>query len=125
MNGKNHEAGEVGRDISGRENSLHKLTALLQGVERIFTKYQAGSGVILGDHLSHTFNIVAIGRLLSLSDSSAIPWTEACQAPLSMGFSRIFPIQGSNLHLLHWRVDSSPLSHQGSPLLHYLKFRHN
>ena len=30
----------------------------------------------------------------------------------------IFPIQGSNprlLHLLHWQVDSLPLSHLGSP----------
>ena len=45
----------------------------------------------------------------------AIPWTVAHQAPLSMGFSRqywsgchallqgIFPIQGSNLGLLHCR----------------------
>ena len=53
------------------------------------------------------------------------------QAPLSMGFSRqeywsglpfpppgIFQTQGSNsglLHLLHWQVDSSPLSPLGSP----------
>ena len=30
-------------------------------------------------------------------------------------FSRgIFPIQGSNLRLLHWQVDSLPLNHQGS-----------
>ena len=28
---------------------------------------------------------------------------------------RIFPIQGSNLCLLHWQMDSLPLSHQGSP----------
>ena len=52
----------------------------------------------------------------------------AHQAPLSMGFSRqehgmgchflsqgIFLTQGSNLHLLHWQVDSLPVSHQGSP----------
>ena len=45
----------------------------------------------------------------------ATPWTVACQAPLSMGFSRqeywsglhsllqgIFPTQGSNLGLLHF-----------------------
>ena len=25
----------------------------------------------------------------------------------------IFPAQGSNLHLLHWQADSSPLDHQG------------
>ena len=28
----------------------------------------------------------------------------------------IFPIQGSNQHLLPWQADSLPLSHQGSPL---------
>ena len=26
----------------------------------------------------------------------------------------IFPTQGSNSHLLHWQVDSLPLSHEGS-----------
>ena len=30
---------------------------------------------------------------------------------------RVFPTQGSNLHLWHWQAGSSPLSHQGSPLL--------
>ena len=60
-----------------------------------------------------------------------IPWTEACQAPLSMGFSRqeiwselhallqgIFPIQGLNpylLHLLHWQEGSLPLVPPGKP----------
>ena len=53
----------------------------------------------------------------------------ACQVPLSMGFPRqqywnglpfppqggIFLTQRSNLHLLHWKVDSLPLSHQGRP----------
>ena len=29
----------------------------------------------------------------------------------------IFPNQGSNLCLLHWQVDSLPLSRQGSPVL--------
>ena len=58
------------------------------------------------------------------------PHGMACQAPLSMGFPRqeywkgchfllqgIFLTQGSNpcpLHLLHWKADSLPLSHQGS-----------
>ena len=53
-------------------------------------------------------------------------WTEARQAPwpwdfpgknTGVGFhfllQGLFPTQGSNLHLLHWQVDSSPLSHQG------------
>ena len=56
------------------------------------------------------------------------PYTIALQAPLSgisqarvlewvaVSFSRgIFPTQGSDPHLLHWQVDSLPLSHQGSP----------
>ena len=55
------------------------------------------------------------------------PWTVARQAPLSMTFSRQeygsglpcpspFPTQGLNSSLLHWQVDSLPLSHQGSPI---------
>ena len=59
---------------------------------------------------------------------SVTPWTAACQAPLSVEFSRreycgmgchfllhgIFPTQGLNLcllHLMHWQADSLPLSH--------------
>ena len=59
------------------------------------------------------------------------PWTVALQAPLSMEFFRQeywsgvpFPpsppgeggnsTQGLNLSLLHWQVDSLPLSHLGS-----------
>ena len=65
-----------------------------------------------------------------MSDSFATPWTIACQALLSMRFPRQkywsglpfpFPgdlpdpgIPGSNLSLLHWQVDSLPMSHQGS-----------
>ena len=33
---------------------------------------------------------------------------------------RIFLDQGSNLCLLHWQVDSSPLSHKGSPSVDFL-----
>ena len=53
----------------------------------------------------------------------------AYQASLSMGFpmdkntrvgchfllQEIFLTQGSNLHLLHWQVDSLPLRHQRNP----------
>ena len=58
----------------------------------------------------------------------ATPWTIAHQAPLSMGFSRqntgvdchfllqwIFPSQGSNLRLPHWRQILYCLSHKRSP----------
>ena len=60
-----------------------------------------------------------------VTKSCLTPWTIAHQATLSMGFPRqeywsgfpfplqgIFLTQGLNLHLLHWQVDSSPLSHQ-------------
>ena len=59
-----------------------------------------------------------------------ILWTVACQAPWSMGFSgqeywsgllcpssrgSSYPeIEPTSLCLLHWQVDSLPLSHQGS-----------
>ena len=58
----------------------------------------------------------------------ATPWTVACQAPLSMGFSRqeywsdchsllqgIFPTQGSNPGILHCR-QTLPNQLQGKPL---------
>ena len=62
----------------------------------------------------------------------AIPLTVACQAPLSMGFSRqeygvschallqgTFPTQGLNLHLLHWQADSLSLVWPGKPFYSY------
>ena len=55
----------------------------------------------------------------------ATPWTVACQATMSMEFSRtvgsdsllqgIFPTQRSNLGLLHCRQILYCPSHQGSP----------
>ena len=67
----------------------------------------------------------------SVTSDSVVPWTVACQAPLSIEFSRqeywsrlpfpsprIFLTQGSNpclLHLLHWQVDSLPLSPSVKP----------
>ena len=60
-----------------------------------------------------------------LSDS-VTPWTVARQAPCPWDFpgkntgvgfhfllQGLFPTQGSNLRLLHWRAGSSPLRHQG------------
>ena len=62
-----------------------------------------------------------------MSDSSAIPWTVAYQAPLSMGFSsqeywsglppKDLPHPRIEPCVLHWQADSLPLSHQGSPNL--------
>ena len=69
-------------------------------------------------------------QALSQVQLSATPRTIAHQAPLSLGFPRqeywsgchfllqgIFLTQILNLSLLHWQVDSSLLSHQGSPPL--------
>ena len=66
-------------------------------------------------------------QLLSRVQLFVIPWTIACSAPLSIGFSRQeywsglpFPSPGdlltqrSSLSLLHWQDDPLPLSHLGS-----------
>ena len=66
-------------------------------------------------------------------------WTIACQAPLSMTFSRqeywsvlpcllqgIFPTQGLNPHLSHWQGDYLPLVPPGSPQIdHHNKYINN
>ena len=65
---------------------------------------------------------------LRCAQLSATPWTLACQAPLSVEFSRqeywsglpfplqgIFPFQGLNPCLLYLQADSLLLSHQGNP----------
>ena len=76
-----------------------------------------------------------------MPNSFATSWSVAWQVPLSMGFSRQeywsglpsilqgifllqgnFPIQRSNLHLLHllhWQEEYLSLSHQGCPFLLY------
>ena len=67
-------------------------------------------------------------RELSNVQLFVTPWTLAHQAPLSTEFSRQeswsrlplptpgdLPTQGLNLLLLHWQVDSLPLSYLGSP----------
>ena len=69
-------------------------------------------------------------QLLSCGQLLASPWTAACQASLSVGFSwrdaevgcysllqGIFPTQESNLGLPHYRKILYRLSHQGSPFL--------
>ena len=74
-------------------------------------------------------------QLLSHVQVFETPWTTACQALLSMEFSRqefcselSFPPPGdlpdpgmepTYLHLLHWQADSLPLSHMESPVKVY------
>ena len=71
-------------------------------------------------------------RVSLVVSNSATPWTVACQAPLSLEFSKQeywirlplpppggSPIQASNLHVRHllcWQVDSSPRSPLESPV---------
>ena len=64
-----------------------------------------------------------------MSDSSVTPWTVPCQASWPWDFpgknsqevgchfllQGIFLTQRSNLHLLHWQVDSLPLGYHESP----------
>ena len=73
--------------------------------------------------------------MLSRVQLFATLWTVVHQAPLYMRFFQarilewvargelqgIFPTQGSNVGLMHWQVDSLPVTHLGSPpsyLLH-------
>ena len=78
-------------------------------------------------------NLVVVIQSLSSINFFVIPRTVACQAPLSMGLPRqeywnelLFPSlrdlpnSGIKPSLLHWQVNSLPLSHQGSPLAVFL-----
>ena len=73
-------------------------------------------------------NLVCVCQSLSCVPLFETSWSAACQAPLSIEFSRqeywcglpfpsqgIFLTQGLNPHLLHYQEDSLPLSHVGSP----------
>ena len=72
--------------------------------------------------------VFVCAQLLSPVRLFVTPWTVAHQAPLSVGFPRQeywsglpfpspgdLPHPGTETHLLHWQVDSLPLSHLGSP----------
>ena len=74
------------------------------------------------------FFLIAVVVAKSCPTLFAIACTVVCQVSLSMGFPKqkylswlsfllqgIFPTWGSSAHLLHWQVDSLPLSYQGSP----------
>ena len=102
-------------------------------LSRIFCVNQANlvdSFIYLYGFSTCSINCFVTGvQLLSYVQLFVTPWTVALQAPLSRGFPReehwsglpfpsqvIFPTQGLNLCLLHWQVDSLPLSHLGSPV---------
>ena len=61
--------------------------------------------------------LVAVHRLQGVRASVAVAHRLSCSVARG-----IFPDQGLNLCLLHWQVDSLPVSHQGSPSL--LTFMH-
>ena len=84
----------------------------------------------------HTYTCVCAKSLQSWLTNSLRPYGLACQAPLSVGFSRqeygvschaflqgIFLTQGSNprlLHLLHWQVGSLLLTPPEKPIHMYM-----
>ena len=88
----------------------------------------AVSIIIIFISVALTFTLCVLSR--SVTFYSAIPWTIACQASLSMEFSRqeywsivgchsllqgIFPTQGSNWGLLHCRQILLPSQPPGKP----------
>ena len=128
-------------DGHGSDAGLIRLVRLLLVLEKALsllsnyclmlnTKGACWGGLDLGFIILHFLT----GHVCVLSPFSRIRlfatlWTVALQAPPSMGFPRqeywsrlpflfqgIFPTQESSMRLLHWQVDSLPLSHQGSPL---------
>ena len=60
--------------------------------------------------LTAVASLVAELGLQSMQASVVVVHRLSC--PAACG---IFPDQGSNMCLLHWKMDSLPLSHQGSP----------
>ena len=87
-------------------------------------------GKVISWHLNFLISKMGIccGLVAKLFPTLLQPQGLAHQDLLSKGFPRqeywsglTFPSpgdildQGSNLHLLHWQVDSLPLNHQGSP----------
>ena len=83
--------------------------------------------------------IYVLGGLVSKSYLALVtPWTVAHHTPLSMGFSRqeywselpfpspgYLPDPGIEPMSLAWQVDSSPLSHLGSPFTIYTLEMHS
>ena len=92
--------------VLSKDCSLVVMRRLLIAVASLIVEHRlpgARALVVAARGLYSTGSIVVAHRL---------SWSEACGSESLLG-------QGLNPHLLHWQVDSSPLSHQGS--LH-LKF---
>ena len=61
-------------------------------------------------------NKITIGSVQSLSR------VRLCDSGLHFLLQGIFPTQGLNLCLLHWKTDSLPLNHLGNPVLPIIKY---
>ena len=92
-----------------------------------FVKWKTITHYILLSHLHNTaYLLLVLFSHWVVSNSFAMLWSVArllCPGKNSgVGchflLQGIFPTQGSNQHLMHWQVDSLPLSLQGSPILH-------
>ena len=73
--------------------------------------FVAGSGLSLVA-ASRGYSLAVVCRLASHCGGSSCCAAWALVAPMARG---IFPEQGSNLYPRHWKADSYPLYHQGSP----------
>ena len=117
------------RSLQTRENSLPTLTGFDTSTTSLL--WVPGFKLPTWNLLLANFISLPPSPPLTVSTSLATPWTIACQAPLSMGFSRQhwsglsfpspreLPTRGSNLCLLHWQAGSLPLNHKESPTLNY------
>ena len=111
----------------------HIYILWLKELNQIHLKIFKGNFRLEFQFLFHLYSLEKIGGGGSLVSKScptlATPWTVACQAPLSMRFSRqeywvgchsllqgIFPTQESNSGVLHCRQILYQLSYEGSPL---------
>ena len=70
--------------------------------------------VIAASGLQNLGSVIAASRLQSMG---SIIVARGFSCSVACG---VFPDQGLNLYLLHWQVDSSPVSHQGSPNIYNL-----
>ena len=80
-----------------------------------FISYFESEATSSSANTAHPFRLIP--WLLELDSSTSVHFLGK-NTRLSCHFllQGIFPTHGLNLRLLHWQVDSLPLSHQGSPV---------
>ena len=128
---------DVGEDLGGEEGNRGWdgwMASLINGHEFEWNSEFEEIVKDRGTWCAEVLGVTKVGHDL-VTEQSVVsipfvnPWIIAYQAPLSMGFSRqeywsgchflqrIFLTQGSNQHLLYWRVGSLPLGPPGKPLM--------